>query len=86
VICQGLPNGLDSAWAVRRKASDPDFLQQGKVSLFLTRYDLGDKERSPGGDGFLGQGAAGFAHHEMVSRKNGRHFAGPAEQLHLGCV
>ena len=53
VVGECFLDDANSGWPVRGELGDSDFFEEGKVSLFLARDDLGDEERGAGGDGFL---------------------------------
>lgn len=53
VVGECLVDNANGRWPVWGELGDSDCFEEGKVSLFLSRDDLGDEERGSGGDGFL---------------------------------
>ena len=81
IFGKGPANHANGCLTIRSELRDPNFLQEGKVSLFLAGDNLGDEKGSAGGDGFLGECTTRFANDEVLLGEDGGHFRGPAEKL-----
>ena len=81
IFGKGLANHLNGCVTIGCELRDPNFLQEGKISLLLTRDNLGDEKGSAGGDRFLGECTARFANDEVLFGEDGGHFRGPTEEL-----
>lgn len=84
IFGKGLPDHLNSRCSIGGKLGYADFLEEGKVALFLAWDDLSDEEGGAGGDGFLGESSTRFADDKVLLGEDRGHFGCPAEEFNFG--